>query len=91
MADLESSVVSNYFYYYYMIFVFALIYFRYYGAIVKEEDKGNDYLISINGTNFRAAESGRAFYSFKFKKSTLQNLSMHNNRGYHVYQWTLQA
>ena len=38
----------------------------------KKEDKGNDCLISINGTDFRVAESGRAFYSFKFKKSALR-------------------
>ena len=35
-------------------------------------DKGNDCLISVDGTDFRVAENGRKFYSHKFKKSALR-------------------
>ena len=36
-----------------------------------QQDKGNDFLIIIDATNFRLVESRRAFQSFKFKKSAL--------------------
>ena len=32
-------------------------------------DKGNDCLISVDGTDFQVPENGRTFYSHKFKKS----------------------
>ena len=32
-------------------------------------DKGNDCLISMDGTDFQVPENGRSFYSHKFKKS----------------------
>ena len=35
-------------------------------------DKGNDCLVSVDGTDFRIAEHGTEFYSFKFKKSALR-------------------
>ena len=35
-------------------------------------DKGNDCLMSVDGTDFRIAEHGKKFYSFKFKKSALR-------------------
>ena len=34
-----------------------------------KKDKGNDCLISDDGTDFRVAEMGRRWYSFKYKKS----------------------
>ena len=36
-----------------------------------EQDEGNNCLISVDGTDFRIAELGKTFYSFKFKKSGL--------------------
>ena len=35
-------------------------------------DRGNDCLVSVDGTDFRIAENGRRFYSHKFKKSGLR-------------------
>jgi hypothetical protein len=35
-------------------------------------DKGNDCLLSVDGTDFRIPEHGRTFYSHKFKKSGLR-------------------
>lgn len=35
-------------------------------------DRGNDCLVSVDGTDFRIAEHGRKFYSHKFKKSGLR-------------------
>ena len=35
-------------------------------------DKGNDCLVTVDGTDFRIAEHGRPFYSHKFKKSGLR-------------------
>ena len=35
-------------------------------------DKGNDCLMSVDGTDFRIAEHSKKFYSFKFKKSALR-------------------
>ena len=35
-------------------------------------DKGNDCLLSVDGTDFRIPERGRRFYSHKFKKSALR-------------------
>ncbi|GAX24473.1 hypothetical protein FisN_2Hu038 [Fistulifera solaris] len=35
-------------------------------------DKGNDCLISVDGTDFLIPEHGRAFYSHKFKKSAFR-------------------
>jgi len=32
-------------------------------------DKGNDCLITNDGTDFRVAEHGKIWYSFKYKKS----------------------
>ena len=38
----------------------------------KLQDKGNDCLISVDGTDFRVPESGKKFFSFKFRKSGLR-------------------
>jgi len=35
-------------------------------------DKGNDCLVTCDGTDFRIAEHGKKFYSHKFKKSALR-------------------
>ena len=32
-----------------------------------KNDKGNDCLVSVDGTDFRIAEQGRLFYFHKFK------------------------
>lgn len=37
-----------------------------------KSDKGNDCLITNDGTDFRVAEHGKRWYSFKFKKSGLR-------------------
>ena len=37
-----------------------------------KNDKGNDCLISVDGTDFRIAKQGRKIYSHKFKKSGLR-------------------
>ena len=37
-----------------------------------KNDKGNDCLVSVDGTDFRIAEQGRLFYSHKFKKSAVR-------------------
>ena len=35
----------------------------------KMEDEGNDCMISVDGADFRVPESGRKFFSHKYKKS----------------------
>ena len=35
-------------------------------------DADNNYLVSVDGTDFRIAEQGKRFYSHKFKKSGLR-------------------
>ena len=37
-----------------------------------KNDRGNDCLVSVDGTDFRIAEHGKKFYSHKFKKSGLR-------------------
>ena len=37
-----------------------------------KKDKGNDCLVTVDGTDFRIAEHGRPFFSHKYKKSGLR-------------------
>ena len=34
-------------------------------------DKGNDFLVSVNGTDFQVPQRDTDYYSFKFRKSAL--------------------
>ena len=70
IANLEPSVMSNH--------LFFSFFTNFYTNILKdvlskheEQDRGNDCLISVDGTDFRDLESGSFFYSFKFKRSSL--------------------
>lgn len=68
IADLESCLVSSHWYFNDAICILHTPLQQIICENRLKKDTGNDCLISVDGTDFRIPERGRAYYSHKYKK-----------------------